>query len=112
MSFTGESFRRGGQDLRIPERNPKGARNLQGTDAMRFRLPLFLMLLLCTFVPRAVSASPLTWAFSGVVDKVTGSGWTAIDIGALVDGWVGINSRRRAFIELAANPLPSPATAG
>jgi hypothetical protein len=50
---------------------------------MRFRLPLFLTLLLCTFVPRAVSASPLTWAFSGVVDKVTGSGWTAIDIGAL-----------------------------
>nr|WP_047165783.1 hypothetical protein [Sphingomonas sp. Y57] len=45
-------------------------------------------------------------------DRVRQLGGIAIDIGALVDGWVGINSRRRAFIELAANPLPSPATAG
>lgn len=49
---------------------------------MRFRLPLLLTVLVSTFAPQVASASPLTWAFSGVVDKVTGSGWTAIDIGA------------------------------
>jgi hypothetical protein len=43
-------------------------------------------------------------------DRIRQLGGIAIDIGALVDGWVGINSRRNAFIQLAANPLP-PLTA-
>lgn len=43
-------------------------------------------------------------------DRIRQLGGIAIDIGALVDGWVGINSRRNAFVQLAANPLP-PLTA-
>jgi hypothetical protein len=49
---------------------------------MRLRLPVLVLTLLASaLLPRAASATPLTWEFSGVVDKVSGSGWTSINLG-------------------------------
>jgi len=49
---------------------------------MRFRLPLLaLTVFVATLTPGIAWATPLTWEFSGVVDKISGSGWTSIDFG-------------------------------